>query len=245
MRQHRREFAELQSHAPRREDLYQAHGEGHRPSASAACQLPSDCTVVASLVWSISSAHVFAIAPAGTATAVALQPDGSIYAVPDEAVGGAEWPKDLESAAAIAASLCDTGALLAARFHPVRRGQRLPRKDSLAPSADLTLRRRRQSALQSPRPRSLGERMREASAPGGIAAVSGQLGRLRVHSGLRWATRVHEEMGFEQERDGDAAAVPVVAHVAWTVGERIAITGDSQQPCLCVWERNESAVVIV
>ena len=31
----------------------------------------------------------------------------------------------------------------------------------------------------------------------------------------------------------------VVAHVAWTVGERFAVTGDSRQPCLCVWRRNE------
>lgn len=54
----------------------------------------------------------------------------------------AEWPKQLSEAAAAAASLCDSGALLAGRFHPVRRGQRLPLREhpSLAPTNDITSR---------------------------------------------------------------------------------------------------------
>ena len=44
--------------------------------------------------------------------------------------------------AAASASLCDGGALLAGRFHPVRRGQRLPLREhpNLAPPSDLTAR---------------------------------------------------------------------------------------------------------
>jgi hypothetical protein len=34
------------------------------------------------------------------------------------------------------------------------------------------------------------------------------------------------------------ARAAVVAHVAWTVRERFCVTGDSQQPSLCVWQKN-------
>ena len=100
---------------------------------------------------------------------------------------------------------------------------------------------------------------------GGLAAVNGTLGTLDVHAGLQWSARAHEQNAdpnargarahgavpdVGSARGGDAlpraarAVAPptsVVAHVAWTVGERFAVTGDSQQPCLVVWERNERA----
>ena len=106
----------------------------------------------------------------------------------------------------------------------------------------------RQRFAPTARPRPLGERLREATVAGGIATVGGQLGQLKVHSGLRWATRAHEETGArasKAHKDVQPGDPPLVAHVAWTAGERLAVTGDSHQPCLCVWQRNESEVVIV
>ena len=216
---------------------YGVFGPELAPRKAGSCLLPTSAPRrISTLSFSVSSAHVFVFAPAGTVCAVAVRADGGVEPVSDDAVGGAEWPQQpLAEVAAGAASLCDGGALLAGRFHPVRRGQRLPLREqpNLAPPSDLASRGGDGSQLGRPkrkprlsrRPLSLRERLEGAAVGAGVAAVGGQLGQLDVHSGLRWTTRAHEEEAH------------VVSHVAWTAGQRLAVTGDSHgDNCLCVWE---------
>ena len=142
------------------------------------------------------------------------------------AAGGHRWP-------------CDTGTLVAGAVRCLGEGyeraadraRREPRP-ALPPHGDRPGRRSGTREFVACRPIARGGA--DARVDGGIAAVAGQLGQVRVHSGLRWMTRAHEE------GSGDAEQT-VVAHVAWTAGQRLAVTGDSHQPCLCVWHRNENA----
>ena len=54
--------------------------------------------------------------------AVTAAPRAKLRPVLPEAVGAAEWPIELASAAAASSALCDSGALLAARFVPTNAG---------------------------------------------------------------------------------------------------------------------------
>ena len=255
----RRHLLEMRSNVPRPVQ-FGVPGEEPMQLRIGGCHVPPSAARVSALLWSVSSAHLFAISPAGTAVASALRGDFILYPVVDESVGGAEWPKDLEGETTHASSLCDGGEMLAARFVPMSNGQKLPRGAPLAPPAGRALLEHRARPLRlskSARPRSVHEKLRAARTGGGVAAVNGQLGRLDVHAGLQWSARAHEQNAPQPTgwaADDDAAstasfsertprtalkpAKSVVAHVAWTVGERFAITGDSEQPCLCIWERN-------
>ena len=206
---------------------------------SSACVLPLSARRITAMIWSVSSAHIFAVGPAGTVVAAALDGNFHMRHVDEMAVGGAEWPKALHEATSNATALSDGGELLCARFHPMRHGQRLPRGATIAPPTGRAMQEHlaRPNRLhpRSRRPRPLKERLHAAQTGGGVAAVDGMLGRVAVHGGLELSGQKQAEQRV-QPRPG-VAATSVVAHVAWTVGERFALTGDSEQPCMCVWRR--------
>ena len=184
-------------------------------------------------------------------------------------VGGAEWPSNVDKEMSFALSLCDSGLLMGACWHPLRRFEALRNHHTFVPPPGMTHERwygKRPPRVRSRRPRTVAEQLCAASIGAGIAMVDGQLGHLRVHAGLRLATRAHEtdaDISLRPNRSPspakrpghghlrDAARtqssypsrrrhrVPLVAHVAWTAGERFAVTGDNQQTCLLVWQRRE------
>ena len=54
------------------------------------------------------------------------------------------------------------------------------------------------------------------------------------------ATRRYNHTHVHSHRTHRTHRTPtVVAHVAWTLKEKYAVTGDSQQPCLCLWRQRE------
>ena len=289
---------------------------------SAAVYMPPPCptsgwstepTPTVALLWSVSSAHVFVLSRARTARPVAVHANGSLRPVHASAVGAAEWPADLDAAMTRALAACDSGALLAARWHPLPPTRAPSKRASLAPPAGMASEPRYGQPPIRPksiRPRHLPELLSHATVSGGLAVIGGRLGELSVHSGLSWPLRSHEaldtagddvpkasynpwasaynpkyDMGSyspyataahllraarsqpgsrtpspsaSRARDRSPGASPkesrsstgrgagtgstpppLVAHVAWTRGERFALTGDNQQPCLCVWARRE------
>ena len=268
------------------------------------------------LLWSVSSAHVFVLSRARTARPVAVLANGSLRPVHASAVGAAEWPTDLDAAMTRALAACDSGTLLAARWHPLPPTRAPSKRAPLAPPAGMACEPRYGQPPIPPksiRPRHLPELLSHATVSGGLAVIGGRLGELSVHSGLCWPLRSHEALdtagddvpkasynpgasaynpkydmgsyspyaaahllraarsqpgsrtpspsaGRARDRSPGAspkemakesrsstgrgagtgsAPPPLVAHVAWTRGERFALTGDNQQPCLCVWARRE------
>ena len=229
---------------------------------AAGCWLPPSAVRVGALIWSVSSTHIFTISPAGTATPAALRRDFALYPVIDESVGAAEWPKELEAQTAASTALCNGGEMISARFVPMTKGQAIPRGAPLATPAGRSLNQYQASTHRegssgrrvpttSSRPRPISEKLSAAKTGGGVASVNGRLGVLDVHAGLSWSARstprqqhVPQPTSWWDAIDGERKPLTsltdgksLVTHVAWTVGERFAITGDSEQPCLCVWQR--------
>ena len=63
-----------------------------------AVRLPPEYPEVTSLLWSLSSAHIFLIGRAGTARAIAVRAEGTLVAVNAVEVGASEWPGDVHRA---------------------------------------------------------------------------------------------------------------------------------------------------
>ena len=73
-RRRRRTLLEVRSHVPH-PTPYALPGQEPTVYQSVSCYLPIEYANVAGLLWSVSSAHVFAMTPANTASACHLQPD--------------------------------------------------------------------------------------------------------------------------------------------------------------------------
>jgi len=173
---------------------------------SAAVYMPPPCptsgwstepTPTVALLWSVSSAHVFVLSRARTARPVAVHANGSLRPVHASAVGAAEWPADLDAAMTRALAACDSGALLAARWHPLPPTRAPSKRASLAPPAGMASEPRYGQPPIRPksiRPRHLPELLSHATVSGGLAVIGGRLGELSVHSGLSWPLRSHEAL---------------------------------------------------
>ena len=91
--------------------------DAFKPRASS-LRLPRSSPPTTAILWSVSSAHFFIVSSSGMPHAIAVRANGRLAAVPDSAVGAAEWPKQLDHAVAAALSMCDHATLLALTLLP-------------------------------------------------------------------------------------------------------------------------------